>query len=66
VALAPASMFGRELDEGRLARPLDIEVTTGSYWLARQKSRKPTPAMLAFRAWLLAQLDYIEASSIAR
>jgi LysR family transcriptional regulator of beta-lactamase len=63
VALAPASMFERELDEGRLVRPLSTEVMTGSYWLVRLKSRKPSAAMEAFRRWLL---DYIEASSIAR
>lgn len=63
VALAPASMFARELDEGRLVRPLATEVMTGSYWLVRLKSKKPSPAMEAFRRWLL---DYIESSSIAR
>lgn len=63
VALAPASMFERELDEGRLVRPLSTEVMTGSYWLVRLKSRKPSAAMEAFRRWLL---DYIEVSSIAR
>ena len=63
VALAPASMFERELDEGRLVRPLSAEVMTGSYWLVRLKSRKPSAAMEAFRRWLL---DYIEVSSIAR
>jgi LysR family transcriptional regulator of beta-lactamase len=63
VALAPASMFERELDEGRLVRPLSTEVMTGSYWLVRLKSRKPSAAMEAFRRWLV---DYIEASSIVR
>lgn len=63
VALAPASMFERELDESRLVRPLPTEVTTGSYWLVRLKSRRPSAAMEAFRRWLA---DYIEASSIAR
>ncbi|VTU25449.1 LysR family transcriptional regulator [Variovorax sp. RA8] len=52
VALAPASMFERELDESRLVRPLSTEVTTGSYWLVRLKSRKPSAAMEAFRRWL--------------
>jgi LysR family transcriptional regulator of beta-lactamase len=63
VALAPAAMFERELDESRLVRPLSTEVMTGSYWLVRLKSRKPSAAMEAFRRWLA---DYIEASSIAR
>ncbi|MBT2324154.1 LysR family transcriptional regulator [Variovorax paradoxus] len=63
VALAPASMFERELGEGRLVRPLAIEVMTGSYWLTRLRSRTPSPAMEAFRTWLL---GYIETSSISR
>ena len=53
VALAPASMFERELAEGKAARPFRLEVAMGGYWLTRLKSRKPTPAMAAFRAWLL-------------
>ncbi|CAN7442221.1 LysR family transcriptional regulator [Variovorax sp. LjRoot290] len=52
VALAPASMFERELGEGRLVRPLAIEVMTGSYWLTRLRSKAPSPAMQAFRTWL--------------
>ncbi len=63
VALAPASMFERELGEGRLVRPLATEVMTGSYWLTRLRSRVPSPAMEAFRSWLL---GYIETSSISR
>ncbi len=55
VALAPASMFERELAEGRLARPLAVEVTTGSYWLTRLKSRPVSAAMGLFRDWLLVQ-----------
>ncbi len=72
VALVPSAMFERELADGRLQRPLPTEVMTGSYWLTRLRSRKPTPAMKAFRAWLLSQSKaeeaegYIEASSIAR
>lgn len=66
VALAPASMFERELGEGRLVRPLATEVMTGSYWLTRLRSRAAGPAMEAFRTWLLAQTGYIDASSISR
>ncbi|MGO4391619.1 LysR family transcriptional regulator [Variovorax sp. M-6] len=66
VALAPASMFERELQEGRLMRPLAIEVMTGSYWLTRLRSRPSSPAMGLFRNWLLAEAGapYIDASSI--
>jgi LysR family transcriptional regulator of beta-lactamase len=56
-------MFERELGEGRLVRPLATEVMTGSYWLTRLRSRVPSPAMEAFRSWLL---GYIETSSISR
>lgn len=55
VALAPAAMFERELQEGRLMRPLDIQVTTGGYWLVRLRSRQVSPAMELFRDWLLAE-----------
>ena len=53
IALAPASMFGRELREERLARPFAQEVVIGGYWLTRLKSRERTEAMQAFEAWLL-------------
>jgi LysR family transcriptional regulator of beta-lactamase len=53
VALGPACMFERELAEGKAARPFPLEVAMGGYWLTSLKSRKPTPAMAAFRSWLL-------------
>lgn len=52
VALAPASMFERELNEGRLVRPFAEEVLTGGYWLTRLKSRECTEAMRAFEQWI--------------
>jgi LysR family transcriptional regulator of beta-lactamase len=52
VALAPAAMFGRDLEQGRLVRPFALEVDTGRYWLTWLKSRPMTPALAAFRAWL--------------
>ena len=55
VALAPHSMFGRELREGVLVRPFEIEVDTGAYWLTWLKSREPTGAMRAFRDWIAAE-----------
>ncbi|MDO8455496.1 MAG: LysR family transcriptional regulator [Burkholderiaceae bacterium] len=54
VALAPPCMFVRELQQGRLAQPFDLAVDVGGYWLTRLMSKEPTPAMLAFRTWLLA------------
>jgi LysR family transcriptional regulator of beta-lactamase len=47
VALAPARMF-----EGKGARPFDVEVNLGGYWLTRLKSRRPTAAMAAFESWI--------------
>jgi LysR family transcriptional regulator of beta-lactamase len=55
VALAPASMFVRELQDGRLAQPLSIEVMAGDYWLTRLRSRPSSPSMKLFRDWLLGQ-----------
>jgi LysR family transcriptional regulator of beta-lactamase len=55
VALAPSSMFERELTEGVLVRPFEAEVDTGAYWLTRLKSKAPTGAMRAFRDWILAE-----------
>ncbi len=59
VALLPARMFDRELRAGRLQRPFAAEVETGAYWLTRLKSRAETPAMAAFRTWLLAQPEAV-------
>jgi LysR family transcriptional regulator of beta-lactamase len=54
VALGPACMFERELAEGKAVRPFPLEIAMGGYWLTRLKSRKPAPAMAAFRSWILA------------
>ena len=56
VALAPPSMFVRELQQGRLVQPFALEVDVGGYWLTRLLSREPTPAMQAFSNWLLAHM----------
>ncbi|ONS08327.1 LysR family transcriptional regulator, partial [Burkholderia cenocepacia] len=55
VALAPACMFARELQLGQLARPLDIDVRAGGYWLTSLKSKPLTPAMTLFRDWIVAE-----------
>lgn len=54
VALAPPSMFARDLAEGRLVRPFPIEVVTGAYFLTALKAKPPSPAFAAFRTWLSA------------
>ncbi|HMA48545.1 MAG TPA: LysR family transcriptional regulator [Magnetospirillaceae bacterium] len=53
VALAPVSMFRRELDSGQLVQPFAATADVGAYWLTRLKSKSPTGAMLSFRDWLL-------------
>jgi LysR family transcriptional regulator of beta-lactamase len=47
VALAPALMF-----EGKGARPFEVAVNLGGYWLTRLKSRRLTDAMAAFESWI--------------
>jgi LysR family transcriptional regulator of beta-lactamase len=56
VALAPAAMFVRELQEGRLVRPFAIEADTGRYWLTRPLARDERPAARQFRSWLCDQV----------
>ncbi len=53
VALAPPSMFQRELQNGRLAQPFEVQVVTGRYWLTSLKSARWTGAMRAFQQWLV-------------
>ncbi|MGE7370046.1 LysR family transcriptional regulator [Neorhizobium sp. NPDC001467] len=53
VALAPPLMFSRQIASGHLEQPFDITVSLGRYWLTRLKSRIVTPAMHAFRAWIM-------------
>ncbi|WP_185985714.1 LysR family transcriptional regulator [Aureimonas mangrovi] len=52
VALAPPSMFARQLGEETVVQPFATTVTLGSYWLVRLQSRPETAAMLAFAHWL--------------
>jgi LysR family transcriptional regulator, regulator of gene expression of beta-lactamase len=53
VALAPYGLFRREIDGGQIVRPFAMEIDVDGYWLTRLKSRASTPAMRAFRTWLL-------------
>ncbi|MEQ8310071.1 MAG: LysR family transcriptional regulator [Sphingopyxis sp.] len=56
VALAPPSMFTRELAAELLVQPFAIAVDTGRYWLTRLMSRAETEAMQRFRDWLRAEV----------
>jgi LysR family transcriptional regulator, regulator of gene expression of beta-lactamase len=53
IALAPALMFEREINTGRLVRPFDVEIHAGSYWLTSLKGKPMTPAMVLFSQWVL-------------
>lgn len=52
VALAPPSMFARELASGRLVQPFALEVDVGAYYLTRLLSKPVSPAFAAFQDWL--------------
>ncbi|MDN5400257.1 MAG: LysR family transcriptional regulator [Pseudomonas sp.] len=56
VALAPARMFSRQLENDVIRQPFEVGITTGSYWLTRLQSRAETPAMVAFKGWLQASV----------
>jgi LysR family transcriptional regulator of beta-lactamase len=53
VALAPPSLFGRELHARELVRPFATTVDAGRYWLTSLTSRAPSAAMEAFAGWCL-------------
>jgi LysR family transcriptional regulator of beta-lactamase len=65
VALLPVDMFGRELQRDQLAQPFDIEIDIGSYWLTSLKSKRQSPGMQAFRAWLLDEAAKAQRSTSA-
>jgi LysR family transcriptional regulator of beta-lactamase len=52
IALLPVALFARDLARGRLVRPFDLGIETGRYWLTWLASRRASPAMQAFTAWL--------------
>jgi LysR family transcriptional regulator of beta-lactamase len=67
VALAPPLMFSRHLAAGMVQQPFDISVSMGCYWLTWLQSRQTTPAMAAFRNWILAMsVDPMQIASVAQ
>nr|WP_163502092.1 LysR family transcriptional regulator [Halomonas socia] len=56
VALAPPRMFDRQLAAGTIVQPFATATSLGRYWLTRQISRPSSPAMMAFRDWLHADV----------
>lgn len=57
IALAPATMFRRELATGRLVQPFAIEIDVGRYWLTRSLGRDPSPAFDMLKEWLVSTLS---------
>ncbi len=55
VALLPVVLFSQDVFRKRLACPYVTRVHLGSYWLTSLKSKPHTPAMQAFRQWILAE-----------
>jgi LysR family transcriptional regulator of beta-lactamase len=53
IALAPPLMFARHLRAETIRQPFNVTVTMGRYWLTRLQSRTESPAMAAFRNWLV-------------
>jgi len=52
VALAPPLMFQRLLTTGEIVQPFPVSILTGSYWLTRLQTKRPSGAMQAFADWL--------------
>ena len=57
IALAPPSMFARELATETLVQPFAITIDAGRYWLTRLMSRGESDAMQRFRDWLVAEIE---------
>ena len=62
VALAPPSMFARELAAELLVQPFAVTIDAGRYWLTRLMSRPESDAMQRFREWLVAEMAGPEAA----
>lgn len=56
VALLPERLFAGWVADGRLAAAHQAGIATGHYWLCRWHSRPVTPALEAFKAWLLEEV----------
>ncbi len=56
VALAPPSMFLRELAAEALVQPFATTIDAGGYWLTSLMSRSESDAMRRFRIWLESEI----------
>jgi LysR family transcriptional regulator of beta-lactamase len=66
VALLPALLFADDIRRRRLARPFDLEIVLGSYWITTLRSRPPTAAIESFKTWLLAEASRFSSSAAMR
>jgi LysR family transcriptional regulator of beta-lactamase len=57
VALAPPSMFRRQLEDGALVQPFAQGPSSGGYWLTWLKSRVPQGGGALFRDWLVGEAE---------
>ncbi|WP_374525630.1 LysR family transcriptional regulator [Sphingopyxis sp.] len=57
VALAPPSMFARELAAEQLVQPFATTIDAGRYWLTRLMSRAESDAMRRFKTWLAEEME---------
>ncbi|NMC23069.1 MAG: hypothetical protein GYA32_04845, partial [Serratia sp.] len=47
------------LESGNLVRPFATEITLGSYWLTRLKSKRMSSAMQVFDDWISRELPLL-------
>jgi LysR family glycine cleavage system transcriptional activator len=58
VDLGRSPLVDHWMEEGRLVAPFDLQVTSKrSYWLVCRETFAETPEFVAFRTWLLDELD---------
>ena len=67
IALADTALLGRELESGRLIAPFDISLDShNAFYLVYRKNHSLTPAMMAFRDWILEEMQAdIDAANVA-
>ncbi|MGY2733759.1 LysR substrate-binding domain-containing protein [Sphingomonas sp. UYP23] len=58
IAILMPAFTRRDLDEGTLIAPFDHTSRDGSaYWIAYERGRRSDPKIVAFRRWLLGELE---------
>jgi len=55
VALASPDIFARDLETRRLARPYELTIDAGAFWLTYPAARRHAPKIVAFRRWILGE-----------